>query len=955
MDTSDKGPVSRLARRIIESERSPRIARSCYHAYSVLFVPLCMAVFVSLPLNGRELIWNVDGLSQYYSFFVYEGEWIRGIVASLFLGRGPQVPLWEWCMGYGADVPATFDVFLDPLNLVSAITPPPLTEWVFQLLVLLRLYLSGIAFVFYCRTRRENRTGTVLGALLYALCGAGLTGVRWSSGLHALMLFPVILAGAERILQGKRPWVFVGSFAALAIISYYFTYMAGLLLVGYLTVRVVMVEGRRLTPRRFLRWVAVFAGLVALCLAIAGFALLPAGAALLGMDRLTDTETVVPLLYSPSYYLHLLTSFLSVTEVGSDTCQGFGGLAFLALVALFSQREWRELKLVFAALTVILLLPWAGSALNVMNYATNRWTWAYDLCVALVLVRVTPALLAPDASLRRTLVLAGLGYGALLLIPGCRTEANVAGMAALLVALLLVLHAHGNHRVALTLALAVTLAVNGLYQLSPNEGGQGSGQVPLGMARTKLTTASANVLATEVEDEGWWRYDGGQVYLGAEAPLARIRNDSLVLGLHGIDFYNSIYNDRIDAFHTDLAIASDYINFSYNDLQGRSDPMALLGVKYYLYRADGTDAPPYGFSMENTVVQHPVMDVDYQLLRADAWLPLGMAFERSLSYADYLGLTPAQRQQALLQAVVLEDGTSGVAQDPAAGATPVRAEELSFEDEARPFSVAAAVGVEMEGKQIVVTDPGATLTLSFEGTPHADTFAYFKGLRFHDRLPSELVSDEEMEGLMWYHHANLMVKDLTHQSPINYWMHLKTDVSPMTGYLNNYVPTYHMYGGKDTWLVGLGYADAPATQVSILFSTPGVYTFDDLQVITQTHEQREEWMRERQAEALQDVELGCNRLTGTIDLDGPRTLLLTVAYGKGWSAYVDGRPAPLRPGDTGFMALDLAAGHHDIELRYMTPGLLPGLAVSCAGIACLTALGIMLRRKGATAQGNTEE
>ena len=927
-----------------EGAKPKRAGRACYRVYTQLFVPFAIIVLIALPLGGRELMWSVDGLNQYYPFFVYEGEWIRGIFGSLFSGQGFNVPLWAWNSGYGADVLTTFDVFLDPLNLVSAIVPAKLSEWVFQLLVVVRMYLAGLAFVFYCRTRGENRTGTVLGALVYALGGAGLMGVIWASGLHALILFPVVLAGAERVLAGGRPWVFIASLTCLAVVSYYFTYMACILLVGYLAVRVVMVERPNLTVMRFLRWVAVFAGLVIVCLALAGFAIVPAVFAMMGMDRVTESSTAVPLLYSFNYYVQTATGFLSTYYVGSDTYQGFGGLGFLACLLLFSRKgENRALKVVFVVLTAFLLLPFFGSLFNGMNYATNRWTWAYALCVSLVFVRMTPRLLQIDAQTRRVLGVGVAIYAVLLVIPAARTEANVAGYAALLAALAVLVVSQGAdaRRGMLVCGLALTLGVNGFYFLSSDEGGKGEHQVPIGMAYAKLTSASVDELALEGEQGAWWRYDAGQVAHAASTPMNRIRNNSLVLGLKGIDFYNSIYDNGVDEFHTELAIAGDDVNFSYTNLQGRADPAALLGVRYYAFRNDGSDAAPTQFAQGGEVAQRVIAGVDYRLLETSAYLPVGSTFDQAITREDYLSLSPAQRQQALLQAVVLDGRGDGAA----GGARMTSASGLTYEDSAVAYEVAAADGVSVEEGRFVVSRPGATVTLSFRGAEKADTYLFVKGLKYRGLKPSDFLSDADKENMLWYRRADLLARDLAYAAPSFYEVAVKSDASPLTGFITNYTPESHMFGGKDTWLVNLGAGDKPANSMTITFSEGGEYSFDELQVVEQTHVKLAGWVGDRRAEALENVELGCNSLKGSIDLAAPKTLLLTVAKGAGWSAFVDGQPAELLRADTAFMALDLSEGHHDIELRYFTPGLKEGAMVTGAGIVALVVLALVLRRR----------
>ncbi len=934
-----------------ENANPKRAGRACYKAYTRLFIPLAVLVLLVLPLSGRELIWNFDGLNQYYSFFIYEGEWIRGIVSGLLSGDGLNVPLWEWRSGYGADVLTTFDVFFDPLNAVSAITPPAISEWVFQLLVVIRLYLGGLAFVFYSKTRGESRTGTVLGGLLYALCGTGLTVLRWASGLHAFILFPIILAGAERILAGRKPWVFIASFTALAIISYYFTFAACILLIGYLAVRVVMVEQPNLTAKRFLCWVGIFAGYSLLCAVLAAFSLVPAAVALLGVDRFTDGQIVVPLLYSLDYYLNLASSFISTNDVISDIYLGYGGLAFFACIALFLRKgENRQLKLIFVVLSVFFLLPCVGSFFNGMNYATNRWAWAYTLCIAFIVARTTPQLMALGEKEKRVMAIAAAVYALLFLIPDYRIEANVAGFAALLVVLMVLVAnmQQTTRRNLLGCALALTLVVNGFYFLAPSEGGQGSGEVPLGSAYAKLTTGSLDSVALDANDDSWWRYDAALASNGAHAPLSRIANNSLILGLFGIDFYNTVYDSAVDAFHTELAIAGDNINFRFTSLQNRSDLMALLGVKYYVYRNDGTDTAPYGFETAKEVAQRSVMGIDYRLVPAQESLPMAFAVDQAITRSDYLELTPAQRQQALLQAVVLDENANREQ-----GAQFVKTSSLDFEDITVPFTIESAAGVTVEENRFVVHGAGGSITLSCKGVANAETYVYLNGLNFTDMKPSELAAGDSNEGKPWYYQAQALAQDWSYKPAKNYELAIKGDAAEMTGYLFNETQQINTYSGKDEWLVNLGYSEQPVGTITIVFSQAGAYDFEEFSVVAETHDNTAKQIEALSKTVPDNLNLGCNTLTGTISMDQPGTLLITAAHGNGWTAYVDGQQVDLLRADTAFMGLDLSAGTHEIELRYVTPGLMLGLAITGIGVLVLVALVVILRRKTADFE-NTE-
>jgi hypothetical protein len=78
--------------------------------------------------------------------------------------------------------------------------------------------------------------------------------------------------------------------------------------------------------------------------------------------------------------------------------------------------------------------------------------------------------------------------------------------------------------------------------------------------------------------------------------------------------------------------------------------------------------------------------------------------------------------------------------------------------------------------------------------------------------------------------------------------------------------------------------------------------------------------------------------------DGPCYLMLADTFDPGWSATVDGRPAPIRPADAAFRAVYLAAGEHRVVFTYRPAGFAAGLAVTAAGAAAALALLIWPRR-----------
>ena len=77
----------------------------------------------------------------------------------------------------------------------------------------------------------------------------------------------------------------------------------------------------------------------------------------------------------------------------------------------------------------------------------------------------------------------------------------------------------------------------------------------------------------------------------------------------------------------------------------------------------------------------------------------------------------------------------------------------------------------------------------------------------------------------------------------------------------------------------------------------------------------------------------------------PSTLFVADAFADGWTATVDGAPAPIHPGLIAGRALPLTKGKHKIVMTYKTPGLRLGIGLSLLGWVGLIALALLHFRR----------
>lgn len=79
------------------------------------------------------------------------------------------------------------------------------------------------------------------------------------------------------------------------------------------------------------------------------------------------------------------------------------------------------------------------------------------------------------------------------------------------------------------------------------------------------------------------------------------------------------------------------------------------------------------------------------------------------------------------------------------------------------------------------------------------------------------------------------------------------------------------------------------------------------------------------------------QVSASFNAQRDETLLVSIPYEKGWSATVNGHKVPVHELYGGLLGIDVSEGTNDIELHYMTPGLIPSAIISIASVAVFCA------------------
>ena len=910
-------------------------------AVTGLFLGTCALIFA----QGRELVWTTDALPLYTSFLVWADQAFWHAIDAMSGGNGFVLPQFTYTMGYGSDVPAAMGSYLqDPINLIFFVLPNEYVGLSYTLMIWLRLVLAAYAFSWYCLARGHSHRVTGIAALAYIACGFVIfLGVfKHAKFMDWAILLPLILLGADRVFNGKRPTLLTVALVLQFCISIYYSYMSCVVLVVYCLIKYFFAPRDR-SARDFFVLVLKFAGCGLLAFLVSGLFSLPQIIALLSQHRATSGETTVAILFSLKYYAKVTANLIGGAAAPEGMMIGaastIGVISFVACRKRFSRSMSTPWLIGLALCFAGVLLPFIGHVMNGMGYSSDRWllvlafVCAYVLCMTLprltvfdrrdwkrvtigVVIVATITALYAFAQVATTDGVRGIAW------PLCMTAvflATFAGMRKLA--------SSGNEYrtyVFTGVAIVVCVSLAGIFYCSPLGDNWASGFPKAGGTWKSLTKNTPAAAAEQVDDDGLWRYSVPFVYNST-------RNSPLIHNVMGVDYYTSFYNQAVDDFRQELGISDHHMNFSFSGSDSRLAIEDLTGVKYYICKEDDAWRVPYGF------VDTGIDYNKYAVYENTNPVPLAFEVASVIPVDEYKQLSMTQKQEALLQGAVVD--TSALAED-------LPQTDVKLSSQAVDYEVVSTEGVELEGNVAHTYKSDATMTIKFKGLEKSETYLAFENLGFEEYSPSTL--------------AKLSGKDVSLKTRLSDVLWTRSTTYPITATVgdrtksaNPATPEHRRYGGKVDWILNLGYSEEPVTETTIEFSAAGDYAFDSMQVVCQPVEPVVEDARELAAHGLDNLELFTNgmRAQATLDDDRPRIAVFTFAYGPGWSVTVDGSPANVLKTDTAFLGVELnGTGTHTIEWSYEAPGVKAGTAMTLAGLAISLVLIVvsLVRRRRAS-------
>ncbi len=915
---------------------------SCFFyftAYTVIFCFICLIAFQSFYKNGLSFLWNPDGLTQHYNSLAYFGEYLRTIIGNFRVTGKFTLPMWNFNIGYGSDIITTLHYYVigDPLCLLSVFFKRQDTEMLYNFLVIFRLYLVGISFSIFGIKMKENKFGVFLGTLTYTFCMYALyASVKHPYFINPMIYFPLLVLGIEKILKKEKPYLFIFMVFVSATSNFYFFYMLSILIVLYTVIRFFH-KFKKNRLKMFLYYLSHFIVYYLVGILMSAFLFLPLVIAFFSSNR-SAAKYHVGILYPLTYYENLLPGIISDTSAGYFTCISLSAVAFVSLLLVFIHRKkYTQLKIGILIFAIFLIFPFFGHMFNGFSYTSNRWVWGISFVVGIMIIKMTPYLLNPR--LRHVAIIAVISFGYFLcccLIKNSRQNTVLLSFAVLAFFLILLgmgaifQKANIFSKKVISLYLhcgllffcLINIFSNALYRYSTFEKSYISEFIPSGEGLSILTDTVTPAI-NKINDDSFYRYED---YSGKKQNI--YLNSALLSGLNSTNYYFSLENGNISNFLTENAL--DIRTYQkYYGLDNRMMLQALACTKYAVVQRGDENTLSSGF--KTLVSSHTTKDgTIYDVYRNENALPLGYTYSSYITKERYDELSNLEKQQALLQGVVLEKNTSAIPQT-----------VLSFTD--LPLNYEPVIDadktedISFENGKIIVKKENAKLTLKLlQSMDRCETYVSFTNLKYKGLSPRQCYTKSVWNNLTKMEQNKILYESERYTEPDTVFINAKSSGVSKSFLISTKQDVFYI--DKEDYLVNLCYNEEAREKITLTFEAPGIYTFDRLKVSAQSLSVPTENLASLRQNTLKNVSISTNKVTGSIYLPSSKVLCLSIPYSDGWSAKIDGERTKLMRANQMYMGILLEPGSHEIELTYETPGLKAGSILSKIGFLLFIAI-----------------
>lgn len=654
-----------------------------YTAFFLLFVGVIVSC---LFMSGKSMIWELDGLAQHYPIIVQ----FRHMLVSFLNNPSQGFTHWAWNIGLGSDTLTNFQYYVtgDLFNYLIVLFPKSQIETGFAVLVFLRMYTTGLAFLLFTHNYHFKKMSTVIGAVAYAFNGYALsTGLHHPFFILPLIFFPLLAYGVDNVLKNKSFIPLVLAVFLTLIGNFYFAWILAIGAVVYTLVRLISV--RKKPEFHFLKSIGKLVGSAILGLGMAAIIFLPTILLAANSTRIHQKFANGLTLFPFEYYLKMPnTILLNGRAMSFWLVIGITGLSYLGIVYMlvhFKKYIWGNIYLLI--IIIGLMIPAFGAVINAISTPSNRWILLANLLFAfatMILIDNLDNLTRKDVywllgSSIGLIALVWVNNGMILTLK--RHDFIEYGMLLLtIIAILCMLFfkwSQTTNLVVLVCIFSLNVSVNIVGIYSPNATNLAKQQMDRGLSTRFSKDYYNDAQKYVMAQPGFFRTSKAPRYQYNKnlENLANYTNTntniSINTGINDESIYLTLQNGYLGKFSRAVANSQFSMNTPIGQNDYRTSLNNLMGVRYMFAKANTKHKPmvPYGytpvkdkngkvkvFQAKARTYADPAIENLYGTIiyKSDNALPLMYTQPKTISPAKFNKLDAIDKEQVMTQGAVVD-------------------------------------------------------------------------------------------------------------------------------------------------------------------------------------------------------------------------------------------------------------------------------------------------------------
>ena len=680
--------------------------RNFWIIYTFLFALIAGVIFLPFFLRGNSFIRSGDGFNQTYPVLIYIGRYIRE-----WINSGFKLKQFDFSLGLGDGVVSALSWlgFGDVFTIAAALAKPEWTVWIFNCIVLLKFYASGITFSIYCRHHKIAGRYILLSVFFYVFNRFSLVaGIEFYQNLNPVVWLPLLLLGIDQLIEEKKiSPVFIITIFIQGLNGFYYLYIETLLCAAYFIARYIVGDQKR-TFQDFIRKVIWIAWQYALGVMMSGYMIMQAIAGYLNSSRTGRLEANFGdfFVYPADKYIGFLKHFL-IPKAWQE-CLVFPVLIIVCMVAAAVKKQGKKyVEILLLIFCIAYFIPLTGSVMNGFSYSIDRWSYMIYFLMAVLAADICNS--GVKFSRKILLFSAGIIAG-LLMIHLLFSEKHAAlvlrevayiGIAVIILFLLEnKIKKFQGYRGIFTAAV-LSVCINGIFINGPVVLGGDGYSAGFESNKNIYGKIEASIADGKQGEDGFYRIDAYDASLGG----------ALVLDFCSATQYFSITNDNTYQFYKQMSI-SPGIRSALHILKGldsRAVLESILSVRYY-----------------QDMVSDGSGNFEPLLIENENVLPFGYLYHGTIAKDEFDKMNEFQKMDTITQRIITDNGSRDTG-------------GIEFSSAKRLNSDISYIKIEEDGERIRVTpESSIQIEIPSEYYRNGEIYVKIEDLEYFGELTTDI-------------------------------------------------------------------------------------------------------------------------------------------------------------------------------------------------------------------------